>query len=159
MRIERRVVTVDLGARFASGRDEVALGARVGQVVRTLRSIPGVAGVRVRIEGGIPVGLFPGYDLRRTVTAPIAAGRPAGVRELQLLLVDLGFLAAGGVTGESDDETAVAVLAFEKWAGSPATGCSTSASARRCGEPPGPSRSCAAPGGGSRSTSAARSRS
>ena len=122
VRVERRVVTVDLGARFASGRNEVALGARVGQVVRTLRSIPGVAGVRVRIEGGIPVGLFPGYDLRRTVTAPVAAGTPSGVREMQLLLVDLGFLDAGGVTGQADDETAVAVLAFEKWAGLPRDG-------------------------------------
>jgi L,D-transpeptidase catalytic domain/Sporulation and spore germination/Putative peptidoglycan binding domain len=122
VRIERRVVTVDLGARFASGRDEVALGARVGQVVRTLRSIPGVAGVRVRIEGGIPVGLFPGYDLRRTVTAVSAAATPSGVRELQLLLVDLGFLDPGGVTGEADDQTAVGVLAFEKWAGLPRDG-------------------------------------
>ena len=44
------------------------------------------------------------------------------MRELQLLLVDLGFLDPGGVTGEADDETAVAVLAFEKWAGLPRDG-------------------------------------
>ena len=55
LRIERRVVTVDLGARFASGRDGDALTARVGQLVRTLRSVPGVLGVRIRIEGGIPM--------------------------------------------------------------------------------------------------------
>jgi hypothetical protein len=122
VRIERRVVTVDLGARFATGRDEVALSARVGQLVRTLRSVPGVAGVRVRIEGGVPVGLFPGYDLRRTVTAAVDGARSTGVRETQLLLVDLGFLARGGVTGEADDETSVAVLAFEKWAGLPRDG-------------------------------------
>jgi hypothetical protein len=122
VRIERRVVTVDLGARFASGRDETSLGARVGQLVRTLRSVPGVAGVRVRIEGGVPIGLFPGYDLRRTVREPVAAGRPSGLEETQTLLADLGFLAAGGVTGRADDETAVAVLAYENWAGLPRDG-------------------------------------
>ena len=117
LRIERRVVVADLGAAFAGGRDEVALRARVGQLVRTLRSVPGVVGVRVRIEGGVPVGLFPGYDLRRTVTAPVDTARPSGIRQAQLLLADLGFLAAGDVTGRVDDETTVAVLAFEKWTG------------------------------------------
>jgi lipoprotein-anchoring transpeptidase ErfK/SrfK len=122
VRIERRVVTVDLGARFAAGRQETSLTARVGQLVRTLRSVPGVAGVRVRIEGGVPIGLFPGYDLRRTVREPVDTGRPAGLRETQMLLADLGFLAPAGVTGAADDETAVAVLAFEKWAGLPRDG-------------------------------------
>jgi L,D-transpeptidase catalytic domain/Sporulation and spore germination/Putative peptidoglycan binding domain len=117
VRIERRIVTVDLGARFAAGRNEASLTARVGQLVRTLRSVPGVAGVRVRIEGGVPIGLFPGYDLRRTVRDPIDAARLTGLRETQLLLSDLGFLAPGGVTGQADDATAVAVLAFQKWAG------------------------------------------
>ena len=31
--------------------------------------VPGVAGVRILIEGGVPVGLFPGLDLRRPLTA------------------------------------------------------------------------------------------
>jgi len=122
LRIDRRVVTVDLGARFAQGRDETALTSRVGQLVRTLRSVPGVTGVRVRIEGGIPVGLFPGYDLRRTVREPLDVDRPTSVRATQLLLADLGFLAPTGVTGQPDEETAVAVLAFEKWAGLPRDG-------------------------------------
>ena len=122
VRVDRRVVTVDLGARFASGRDERSLGARIGQLVRTVRSVPGVLAVRVRIEGGIPVGLFPGYDLRRPVREPVDAGRPTGLREAQVLLADLGFLAPGGITGRADDETSVAVLAFEKWAGLPRDG-------------------------------------
>ena len=122
LRIDRRVVTVDLGARFAQGRDETALMSRVGQLVRTLRSVPGVTGVRVRIEGGVPMGLFPGYDLRRTVRQPIDVHRPASLRATQLLLADLGFLASTGVTGQSDEETAVAILAFEKWAGLPRDG-------------------------------------
>ncbi len=120
--VGHRVVTVDLGARFASGRNESALQDRVGQLVRTLTGVPGVVGVRVRIEGGVPVGLFPGYDLRRIVRAPLAAPRPPSVRDLQQLLVDLGFMAPTGVTGALGDETSTAVLAFEKWKGLPRDG-------------------------------------
>ena len=120
--ISRRVVTVDLGARFAAGRDEASLTARVGQLVRTLRAVPGVVGVRVRIEGGVPIGLFPGYDLRRIVRAPLASQSAPTLRETQQLLVDLGFMARSGVTGRPGDETSVAVLAFEKWTGMPRDG-------------------------------------
>ncbi|HEY7179690.1 MAG TPA: GerMN domain-containing protein, partial [Gaiella sp.] len=120
--ISRRVVTVDLAARFAAGRDEASLTARVGQLVRTLRSVRGVVGVRVRIEGGIPVGLFPGYDLRRTVRAPLAERSRPSLRDDQQLLADLGFMAPGGVTGAPGEETSVAVLAFEKWSGLPRDG-------------------------------------
>ena len=120
--VSRRVVTVDLDARFAAGRDEASLAARVGQLVRTLRSVPGVAGVRLRIEGGVPVGLFPGYDLRRTVRAPLASQAAPTLRETQQLLADLGFMAPSGVTGRPGDETSVAVLAFEKWTAMPRDG-------------------------------------
>jgi len=120
--IERRVVTVDLAARFAAGRDEPSLRARVGQLVRTLRAVPGVAGVRVRIEGGIPVGLFPGYDLRATVREPAPDTHAPTLRNVQQLLVDLGFMAPTGVTGKPGDETSVAVLAFQKWSRLPRTG-------------------------------------
>jgi len=120
--IERRVVTVDLAARFVAGRDDASLRARVGQLVRTLRAVPGVAGVRVRIEGGVPVGLFPGYDLRRTVREPAPEPHVASLRDVQQLLADLGFMAPTGVTGKAGDETSVAVLAFQKWSGLPRTG-------------------------------------
>ncbi len=122
LRIERRVVTVDLAARFVAGRDEGSLTARVGQLVRTVRAVPGVVGVRVRIEGGVPIGLFPGYDLRRTVREPLDDTRPVGVREAQELLAGLGYMAPSGVTGQAGDETSVAVLAFQKWSGLPRTG-------------------------------------
>jgi hypothetical protein len=122
LRTSRRVVTVDLGVRFAAGRDEASLSARVGQLVRTLRSVPGVVGVRVRIEGGVPVGLFPGYNLRRTVRAPLASQAAPTLRETQQQLADLGFMAQSGVTGQPGDETSVAVLAFEKWNGMPRDG-------------------------------------
>ena len=120
--ISRRVVTVDLDARFATGRDEASLTERVGQLVRTLRSAPGVVGVRIRVEDGVPVGLFPGYDLRRTVRAPLADRAAPSLRETQQLLADLGFMAESGVTGRPGDETSVAVLAFEKWSGLPRDG-------------------------------------
>ena len=121
--VERRIVTVDLGARFAAGRDDVSLRARIGQLVRTVGGIPGVRAVKILVEGGVPVGLFPGYDVRRPLTpAAVRDERGPTVRELQQLLVDLGFLGQDGATGVVDDRTAVAVLAFQKWAGLPRVG-------------------------------------
>ena len=121
--IERRVVTVDLGARFAAGRDPGALRLRVGQLVHTVTSFRGVAGVRVLVQGGTPLGLFPGLDLRRPVgRAATRAPDGPSLRELQQLLVDLGYLGPGGVTGVADARTSVAVIAFEKWAGLPRDG-------------------------------------
>ncbi len=115
--ISRRVVTVDLGARFAAGRDETALQGRVGQLVRTVRSIPGVLAVRVLVEGGVPVGLFPGYDLRRPITVAVErATSPPETRDLQQQLVDLGFLDKSGATGIVDYQTSTALLGFQKWA-------------------------------------------
>lgn len=122
LRVSRRIVHVDLAARFAAGRDEASLQARVGQVVRTLRGVPGVLGVRIRIEGGVPIGLFPGYDLRRVVGEPLREPGEPRLRDLQQLLADLGFMARTGVTGVPGDETATAVLAFEKWQGLPRDG-------------------------------------
>jgi lipoprotein-anchoring transpeptidase ErfK/SrfK len=122
--IARRVVTVDLGARFASGGNEAALQDRVSQLVRTVRSVPGVLAVRVLVEGGVPIGLFPGYDLRRPITAPVdrATTLPTTTRVLQQRLVDLGFLAETAVTGSVDYQTATAVLGFQKWANLPRDG-------------------------------------
>lgn len=124
--IGSRIVTVDLAARFTAGRHEGLLRERVSQLVRTLRGIPGVRAVRVRIEGGVPIGLFPGYDLRRPVSAPVedVAGLPT-TGDLQQLLVDLGFMAPAGVTGTIDAQTTTAVLGFQKWAGLPRDGLLT----------------------------------
>jgi lipoprotein-anchoring transpeptidase ErfK/SrfK len=94
----------------------------VGQLVRTLRAVPGVAGVRVRVEGGVPVGLFPGYDLRAAVREPAPDAQALVLRDVQQLLADLGFMATTGVTGTPGDETSVAVLAFQKWSGLSRTG-------------------------------------
>lgn len=121
--IERRVVTVDLGGRFAAGRSETSLRARVAQLVRTVSSVSGVAGVGVLIEGGVPLGLFPGLDLRRplrTVALPTDDG--LSVREAQELLAGFGYLAPDLVSGQLDDATAVAVLELQKWVGLPRDG-------------------------------------
>jgi hypothetical protein len=116
-------VTIDLSARFAAGRNDAALDARVGQLVKTVAGIPGVRAVRLLVEGGVPVGLFSGYDLRRPLgRASVRMAARPGVRELQELLRDLGFLGLGGVSGTVDDRTAVAVLGFQKWARLPRTG-------------------------------------
>lgn len=115
--VSHRIVTVDLGARFAAGRDAKALQDRVGQLVRTVRGILGVRAVRVLVDGGVPVGLFPGYDLRRPVTAAVdPVQRQATTRDVQQQLVDLGFMAPSGLTGTLDTQTSTAVLGFQKWA-------------------------------------------
>jgi N-acetylmuramoyl-L-alanine amidase len=145
--VERRIVTVDLDARVAAGRDDGELRRRAGQIVRTVGSLPGVRAVRLLVEGGTPIGLFPGYDLRRAVTP--AAVRPAaraGVRELQSLLRDLGFLPPGGVTGVHDARSAVAVIAFQKWAGLPRDGVLGPATVRALARATRPSPVGSAPG-------------
>jgi hypothetical protein len=121
--VERRVVTVDLGARFAAGGSAASLRARVAQLVRTTSSVPGVAGVRILVAGGVPLGLFPGLDLRRPLrpgTVPLDDG--LSVREAQQLLAELGYLAPDLVSGTLDDATAVAVIELQKWTGLPRDG-------------------------------------
>jgi hypothetical protein len=122
--VAHRVVTVDLGARFAAGRDDKLLQQRVGQLVRTLRGVPGVRAVKVLVDGGVPYGLFPGYDLSKPVAAPVepVAQREPTTREIQQRLVDLGFMAASGLTGQVDTQTSTAILGFEKWANLPRDG-------------------------------------
>jgi lipoprotein-anchoring transpeptidase ErfK/SrfK len=121
--VTRRVVTVDLGERFAAGRDGQALQARVEQLVRTVTDVPGVVAVSVRVAGAVPVGLFPGYDLRRPVERVAESmHRPPALRDHQQALADLGFMAPSGVTGVLDTQTSTAVLGFQKWAGLPRDG-------------------------------------
>jgi len=126
--VQRRVVTVDLGGRFAAGRDAPALQARIGQLVRTLRGIRGVRAVKVLVDGGTPVGLFPGYDLRRPITTVVEPAQPAQAttRYVQQELVDLGFMDRSGITGAVDMQTSTAVLGFQKWIGLPRDGSLTS---------------------------------
>ena len=122
--VENRIVTVDLGGRFAAGRDARTLQERVGQLVRTLRAISGVRAVKVLLDGGTPVGLFPGYDLRRPIATAVDPSSPAQstTRDIQRELVDLGFMDRSGITGTVDTQTSTAVLGFQKWIGLPRDG-------------------------------------
>ena len=117
--VRKRIVTVNLGGRFAIGVNPVSLNDRVGQLIRTVRAVPGVEAVKIRIEGGVPVGLFPAYDLGRPVREAVvpAVRKKPTVRQTQQLLVDLGFMDRSGLTGVIDAQTSTAVLGFEKWAG------------------------------------------
>lgn len=138
--VTHRIVTVDLGARFAAGTDQRLMQARVGQLVRTLRGVPGVRGVRVLIDGGVPVGLFPGYDLTKPVAAPVdlEEQQAPSTHEIQQRLVDLGFMDASGLTGAVDTQTSTAVLGFQKWANLPrdgVLGASTVAALERATRP------------------------
>jgi hypothetical protein len=126
------VATVDLGDRFAAGVESEDLSARLTQLVYTLTAVPGVEKVQLLIKGGVPLGLFPGYETakplaladvqRPTVPPPVSPGAETGtpseaVRQLQQRLAELGFLAPDGVDGIEGEQTRFAVIAFQKWAG------------------------------------------
>jgi ABC-type amino acid transport substrate-binding protein len=131
VRFANGVATVDLGERFAAGRDAESLSARITQLVYTVASVPGVKSVRLLVSGGVPLGLFPGYALSRPVTRaqatrpivppptapPGEGGQPnPETRALQQRLADLGFLALSAVDGVAGEQTRFAVIAFQKWA-------------------------------------------
>lgn len=130
-------VTIDLGRRFVAGAPADAVLARLSQVVATGTAVPGVSSVQVLIEGGIPLGLFPGVNatvpltvaaLRTPDVAPPPPSRvpvtsvTGGTRELQQRLADLGYLLPGDVDGRSGPATTAAVAAFQKWEGLPRDG-------------------------------------
>ncbi len=121
--IKRRVVTVDLAARLVARGSDRSLRNRIRQVVRTLGEIPGVVGVRVRIEGGVPLGLVPGFDLRRALKpsrlAPELETTPAGIARA---LDALGYLPDGPAGPVEPERLSVGVLGFEKYAGLPRDG-------------------------------------
>lgn len=131
------VATVDLGARFVAGTDSDTLLARLSQVVATATAVPGVTSVQVLVQGGVPLGLFPGIDATKPLTtaalrtpnvAPPAPTpeRPTtptqGTKGAQQRLADLGYLLPGGVDGQLGPGTTVAVIAFQKWEGLPRDG-------------------------------------
>jgi hypothetical protein len=118
--VAKQVVTIDLAALAVGTRDRAMLRTRVRQLVLTAGGVSGVRGVQVLIEGGRPLGVVPGLDLSRPVTVAAVAKEPVQqitTERLQEQLVDLGFLSPNGVTGELDDHTSVATIAFQKWSG------------------------------------------
>ncbi|HYI17682.1 MAG TPA: L,D-transpeptidase family protein [Solirubrobacteraceae bacterium] len=126
------IATVDLGRRFAGGRRAEVLSARMAQLVLTVTAVPGVGSVQLLIDGGTPLGLFPGYATKFPITAadvrdedvpapaepppPVEKDPTAAARALQDRLADLGFLPRSGVDGQAGEQTRFAVMAFQKWA-------------------------------------------
>ena len=51
-----------------AGTDSDTLLARLSQVVTTATAVPGVTSVQVLIQGGVPLGLFPGIDATKPLT-------------------------------------------------------------------------------------------
>lgn len=126
------VATVDVGSRFVAGTDADALGARLSQLVSTVTAVPGVTSVQVLVQGGVPLGLFPGINATVPLTAAAlrvpdvkppkpnvtpSGGATTGTRAAQQRLADLGYLLPGDVDGRTGPATTAAVIAFQKWEG------------------------------------------
>ena len=124
------VATVDLGHRFASGRDAESLLARLSQLVRTVTALKRTAKVRLLIDGGTVYGLFPGVPttsaitFRHLQTPDVAVPKPpstalsppsARIKGVQQRLIDLGYLLDGDADGRFGPVTQNGILAFQKW--------------------------------------------
>jgi hypothetical protein len=131
--VENGVATVDLSLKFALGRDGASLLARLSQVVHTATGPEGAKRVRLLVQGGVPLGMFPGVSLAgRAITVdyletpnvpipkpPAVKPQPvdAQVRAAQRRLAQIGYLLPADVDGQDGPQTEAAVLAFQKWEG------------------------------------------
>ena len=130
--VQGTVANVDLGVKFVKGRDAQSLLARLSQVVHTAVGPEGAGKVKLRVEGGVPLGIFPGVATAGAITKeylatpdvptpkpPVAPSTPASgsLRATQQRLAELGFLLPSGVDGHDGPATEASVLAFQKWVG------------------------------------------
>ncbi len=126
------VAIVDLSAHIAQGGDRESISARVVQLVLTATAAPGVTSVRLLVEGRPSARLgrlsvvkpLTAKDVRAPTVPP--PGEPPAPKqfppddstlELQTQLSELGYLDPAGVTGRPGEQTAFAVIAFQKWEG------------------------------------------
>jgi hypothetical protein len=125
------VATVDLSARFISGKDVDSLQARLAQLVRTVSVATGVIQVQLLIDGAKVSGVFPGipteqpitFGLLQTPNRPLPKPPPRRgrgptdprVKQAQQQLIALGYLPPRTADGRLGPMTAEAVLAFQKW--------------------------------------------
>ena len=122
---------------------------------------PASAACACSLTGGVPVGLFPGYDLRRPLTRPSTRQpcRRSTTRDVQQELVDLGFMAPSGSPARWTCRRRLPCSVSRSGSACRATARSAPRRSRRSNGRPGPSRSCASRDAGSRCSSAASSRS
>lgn len=128
--------TIDLNRPYVEGTDKASLLGRLAQLVWTATAVPGVAGVRVWIDGRPASSLGQGISLARTLTranvdppkpgllppttivpdssGPGSAGGESTIWIQQHLAV-LGYLPSSAVTGHLGPWTKGAVLAFQGW--------------------------------------------
>jgi peptidoglycan hydrolase-like protein with peptidoglycan-binding domain len=124
------LATVDLSARFVSGRNAESLLARLSQVVRTLTGVDGTKRVQLLIDGAKVSGVFPRvpteapitFALLQTPDIPLPKPPPRKltapdpkVKKAQQQLITLGYLPAGTADGRFGPFTEEAILAFQKW--------------------------------------------
>ena len=173
---ERAVATVDLGVGFLQGTATDTTLARLDQVVSTVTAVPGVTSVLLLINGGTPLGLFPGVDATVPLTraslatpnvpAPTPPATPAGPAvdarrrwRSSSSSPTLGYLQPEASTAWPARRRTTAVMAFQKWQGLPRTGVAdaTTLAALATAERPDADQAGPAPDGGSRSCSTASS--
>jgi peptidoglycan hydrolase-like protein with peptidoglycan-binding domain len=126
------VATVDVALPFALGDDAASLDARIAQLVHTAVGLEGATKVRLLVDGGVALGMFPGIDTTRPLTlkyletpnvpvpaqpAPPTTSATPGLKASQDRLVALGFLLPADADGKEGPQTQAAVLAFQKWEG------------------------------------------
>jgi hypothetical protein len=126
------VATVDLSLQFVQGRNADSLRARLSELVHTASGPEGSTKVRLLVNGGTPLGMFPGVFTAGPITVeyletpdhptpkPPAETTPPvlePVRAAQQRLAELGYLLPKDVDGQAGPTTQTAVLAFQKWEG------------------------------------------
>jgi hypothetical protein len=117
------LATVDLGARFTSGRDGMSLLARLSQLVRTLTGPEGAKRVQLLVDGAKVSGVFPGVRTARPITfrylqtPNVAVPTPpqprllppnAHIRDVQQRPIELGYLIDGDADGQLGAVTSAA---------------------------------------------------
>jgi Sporulation and spore germination len=145
--VENGLATVDVSARFVSGRAAPNLLARLAQVVRTLTGLDGTTRVQLLVDGAKVSGVFPHIPTERPITfallqtpdVPVPKPPPGRrtapdrrVKQAQQLLIALGYCLRAPPTGASGLSRKRPSSPFRSGSGSAARACSTAPRSRVC---------------------------